>query len=43
MVDEETMRSGHWLQLVLCVLLSALPLMGGWQEEHSAYKTTLFR
>jgi len=43
MVDEERMRSGHWLRLVLCVLLSALMLMGGWQEEHSAYKTSLFR
>ena len=34
MVDEERMRPGHWLGLVLCVPFSALALTVGGQEEH---------
>ena len=33
-VDEERMRPGHWLGLVLCVSFSALTLMIGSQEIH---------
>jgi len=29
-VDEERIRLGHWLELVLCVTLSALTLSIGW-------------
>jgi len=37
-VDEERMRSGHWLGSVLCVSFCALTLMVGWQEGHVAHK-----
>ena len=37
-VDEERMRSGHWLGSVICVPFSALTLMVGWQEGHLAIK-----
>jgi len=37
-VDEERMRPGHWLGLVLCVPFSALTLIAGWQEGHPARK-----
>jgi len=33
-VDEERMRSGHWLGSLLRVPFSGLTLMVGWQEEH---------
>ena len=36
-VDEERMRSGHWLGLVVCVPFSALTLMVGRQEGHPAH------
>jgi len=39
-VDEESTRPGHWLGLVLCVPLSALTLMVGWQQGHSAHTKT---
>jgi len=38
-MDEEKMRSGHWLELVQCVPFSALTLMAGWQEGHPARYT----
>jgi len=31
-VDEERMRPGHWLGLVLCVAFSALTLLGYWED-----------
>jgi len=37
MVDEERMRLSHLLRLVLRVPFSALTLMVGWQEGHSAF------
>jgi len=37
-VDEERMRSGHWLWSVLGVSFRALTLLVGWQEEHPATK-----
>jgi len=37
-VDEERMRSGHWLELVFCVPFRALTLMVGWQEGHPAHE-----
>jgi len=40
-VNEERMRRGHWLGLVLYVPFSALTLMVGWQEGHPACKNTI--
>jgi len=37
-VDEERMRSGCRLELVLCVPSSALTLMVGWQEGQAAHE-----
>ena len=39
-LDEDRMRSGHWLGSVLSVSLSALTLMPGWQAGHVACKKT---
>ena len=38
LVDEERMRSGHWLVLVLCVPFSALALMVGGRRNNLAHK-----
>ena len=35
--DEERMRPGHWLWIVLCVPLSALMMIVEWQEGHPLY------
>jgi len=40
-VDEERMRSGHWLGLVDWDSFNALTLLVGWQEGHPAYKKNL--
>jgi len=37
-VDEERIRPGHLLALVLCVFLSALTLMVGYQEGRLPHK-----
>ena len=37
-MDEERMRSGHWLRLLLCVPVSALTLTVWWREGHPAHK-----
>ena len=42
MVDEERMRPGHWLQLVLCVPFTGLILTVGWQEGQPACEKPLF-
>ena len=39
-MDEESLRPGHWLGLVLFVPLSALRLKVGWQKGHPAHKKT---
>jgi len=36
--EEQRLRPGHWLGLVLSVYFSALILMVGWQEGHPGYK-----
>ena len=41
-VDEERMRRGNWLELMLCVPSSAFRLMVCWQEGQSAHRKTLF-
>ena len=40
-MDDERMRPGHWLGLMLCVPFTAMILMVGWQEGHAAYKNTI--
>ena len=40
-MDEERMRTSNWLGLVLCVSLSALTLMIGWQEVHPSHNNTI--
>ena len=40
-VDEERIRPGHWLGLVLCVPFSYLIIMVGLQKEHPAHKTPI--
>jgi len=42
MVDEERMRPGHWLGLVLCVPFSALTLMVWWWEGQLDCKKPYF-
>jgi len=42
-VDEEWMRLGQWLELVLCIPFGALTLMVGWQEGHVAHKNLITR
>jgi len=42
-VDEERMRPGYLLGLVLCILpFSALTLMARWEEGHPARKRTSY-
>jgi len=40
-VDEERMRQGHWLELILCISFHALTLMAGWQKRHLACTSTI--
>jgi len=40
-LDEERIRTGNWLSLVLCVSFSALTLMIGWQEVHPSHNNTI--